>query len=73
MVAITAFPLGATNRARAGRPAHVIPHGKKREHGRISYSFMLKEQIPFRIPPELAICCVQSWRATYIGWNDGRT
>jgi len=24
---------------------------------------MLKEQIPFRIQPELAVCCVQSWRA----------
>jgi len=24
---------------------------------------MLKEQIPFRIRPELAFCCVQSWRA----------
>ncbi len=36
---------------RAGRPAHVIPHGKKREHGRISYDFMLKEQIPFVFGP----------------------
>jgi len=48
-------------------------HGKKREHGRNSYNLMRKEQIPFYMRAKLLVCCVQSWRATYIGWNDGRT
>jgi putative transposase len=43
-----------------GRPARVILHGKKREHGRNSYDFGLKAGTPFRIWYEMPVCCVQS-------------
>ncbi len=64
---------GARTRRRVGRGNRAKTYGKKREHGRNSYNLMLKEQIPFRMWAKLLVCCVQSWRATYIGWNDGRT
>ena len=54
---------------RVGRPARVKTHGKKREHGQFSCNFGLWNRGLVWLRYRVAICCVQSWRAS---WNARR-
>jgi hypothetical protein len=49
---------------RVGRPARVKLHGKKREHGQNSCDFGMESRSTVRQRYKMAVCCVQSWRAS---------
>jgi hypothetical protein len=53
--------------SRAGRPIRAKTYGKKREHGRKSYDFDRAAAVLLRRRHQLAVCCVQSWRANAVG------